>query len=99
MFEPPSLVAASDVVRWTMRTGIVKWFDVKRGFGFILDGEWGLDIFVHFKVIEGEGFRKLYEGEPVEYEAAAGPNGRYAVLVRRIGRLVAAGAQAGLVRA
>jgi cold shock protein len=63
-----------------MPTGVVKWFDAKKGFGFILDGG-GDDIFVHYKVITSDGFRCLKEGEEVEYETADGPKGRYAVSV------------------
>jgi CspA family cold shock protein len=50
-----------------MVTGTVKWFDVKKGFGFLLNAA-GKDVFVHFSVIEGEGFRTLKDGEQVEYE-------------------------------
>jgi CspA family cold shock protein len=67
-----------------MSVGRVKWFDQRRGFGFILDSG-GRDVFVHFSVIEGEGFRKLEEGERVEYQAVERPNGWCATLVRRPG--------------
>jgi CspA family cold shock protein len=65
-----------------MKTGIVKWFDTRRGFGFVY-GDNGQDVFVHFSVIEGEGFRKLHEGEQVDYEAIQRPNGLFATKVRR----------------
>ncbi len=55
-----------------MPTGTVKWFDTKKGFGFIIGPE-GQDVFVHFSSIEGEGFKSLKDGETVEYEL---PNGR-----------------------
>jgi cold shock protein len=70
-----------------MQTGVVKWFDAKKGFGFILDGGGG-EIFVHYKAIAGEGFRRLQSGETVEYEAADRPGGRYAVTVRPLGKAV-----------
>jgi CspA family cold shock protein len=54
-----------------MTTGNVKWFDSKKGFGFIVGPE-GKDVFVHFSSIEGEGFRSLKDGETVEYELVTG---------------------------
>ena len=57
-----------------MRTlGRVKWFDDKKGFGFILHPEG--DVFVHYSVIEAEGYRTLAEGQEVEYELTAGEKG------------------------
>lgn len=50
-----------------MLTGPVKWFDSKKGFGFIVGPE-GQDVFVHFSSIEGDGFRSLRDGEVVDYE-------------------------------
>ena len=50
-----------------MVTGTVKWFDVKKGFGFLVNAQ-GKDVFVHFSSIEGDGFRALKDGEKVEYE-------------------------------
>jgi len=44
-----------------METGTVKWFNNAKGYGFII-GEDGSDVFVHYKVIEGEGFKTLQEG-------------------------------------
>ena len=66
-----------------MITGTVKWFDTKKGFGFILSTE-GKDVFVHFSSIEGDGFRALREGEIVEYEAVQGDKGLLAKQVRRV---------------
>ncbi len=66
-----------------MREGVVKWFDAKKGFGFILD-ENGQDVFVHFSVIEGDGFRRLRDGEKVEFESVDGPKGCNASKVRRV---------------
>lgn len=48
--------------------GTVKWFDPRKGFGFII-GPDGQDIFAHFTVIEGDGFRVLHDGGQVEYDA------------------------------
>ena len=57
--------------------GVVKWFDARKGFGFIVGPE-GQDIFVHFSVIEQhEGFRALRDGERVSYSANDGDKGWY----------------------
>lgn len=66
-----------------MATGTVKWFDAKKGFGFIL-GPNGKDVFVHFSSIQGDGFRSLTDGEQVEYEPITGDKGILAQQVRRI---------------
>jgi CspA family cold shock protein len=66
-----------------MPTGTVKWFDVKKGFGFIVNAD-GKDVFVHFTSIEGEGFRSLKDGEKVEYEETGGAKGLSAKSVRRL---------------
>lgn len=65
-----------------MATGAVKWFDEKKGYGFI-EGQNGRDIFVHFSDIQEEGFRKLAEGETVEYELLQGQKGPRATNVLR----------------
>jgi CspA family cold shock protein len=63
-------------------TGVVKWFDSKKGFGFITAGDGG-DVFVHFGDIVGEGHRTLDAGQKVEFEANESPKGRRAVNVRK----------------
>jgi CspA family cold shock protein len=63
-----------------MATGKVKWFDTKKGFGFIQqDG--GPDVFVHYSVIGGDGFRNLQEGQPVEFDLQDSEKGPKAVNV------------------
>jgi cold shock protein len=58
-----------------MATGIVKWFNDAKGYGFITpDGE-EKDIFVHHSAIAGEGYKSLAEGAKVEFEAAEGEKG------------------------
>lgn len=55
-------------------TGTVKWFDNAKGFGFI-QREGGADVFVHFRQIQGTGFRTLSEGQKVEFEVTQGQKG------------------------
>jgi len=61
--------------------GTVKWFNKKRGYGFIVNPE-GKEVFVHHTKIEMDGFRELREGEKVEYEQATTPKGVSAFHVR-----------------
>jgi cold shock protein len=68
-----------------MTVGTVKWFDSKKGFGFLVNAE-GKDVFVHFTQIIGDGFRSLKDGEQVEYEQAQGDKGLQAKSVRRLSR-------------
>lgn len=63
-----------------MSEGKVKWFNAAKGYGFI-DGGQGGDIFVHYSVIQKDGYRTLREGEPVMFEVAQGPKGLHATLV------------------
>lgn len=64
-----------------MATGIVKWFNAEKGFGFITqDG--GVDLFVHYSAIKGDGFKTLEEGQKVEFEVTQGPKGAQAENVR-----------------
>ena len=65
-----------------MDVGTVKWFDSKKGFGFIKGPEEGHDIFVHYTSIECEGFRSLKNGETVEFELAESEKGLQAHHVR-----------------
>ena len=66
-----------------MPTGNVKWFDTKKGFGFIIGPE-GQDVFVHFSSIEGDGFRSLKDGEAVDYDIQQGAKGYSASRVKRL---------------
>ena len=60
--------------------GVVKWFDTKKGYGFI-EQPGGEDVFVHYSGIQGEGFKSLRAGEEVEFEVASGPKGVQATKV------------------
>ena len=64
-----------------MSSGIVKWFNNSKGFGFIEPKDGGDDIFVHYSVIKGDGFKTLKEGQDVDYEAETGPKGMQATEV------------------
>ena len=68
--------------------GQVKWFDPKKGYGFIVGPE-GKDVFVHFSQIKGDGFRSLKDGEQVEYELVEGEKGLQARDVHRAGNATA----------
>ncbi|MCK9238007.1 cold-shock protein [Thiopseudomonas acetoxidans] len=61
----------------TRQTGTVKWFNDAKGFGFITP-ESGPDLFVHFRAIEGNGFKSLQEGQKVSFEAVEGQKGMQA---------------------
>lgn len=60
-----------------MEKGTVKWFNGEKGFGFI-EVEGGEDVFVHFSAIQGDGFKTLDEGQPVEFEIVEGNRGAQA---------------------
>lgn len=55
--------------------GTVKWFNNAKGFGFITMADRPDDIFVHFRAIQGDGYRSLNEGEEVEFSLVEGPKG------------------------
>ena len=64
-------------------TGTVKWFSADKGYGFIAQAD-GPDVFVHFSAIEGDGYRSLDEGEPVEFTITEGQKGKQASRVVRV---------------
>ena len=66
-----------------MNTGIVKWFNAEKGFGFITTDN-GNDVFVHFSAIQGDGFKTLDEGQAVSFDIEQGNRGDQATNVNRI---------------
>ncbi len=73
-----------------MPTGRVKWFDNRKGYGFI-EQDTGEDVFVHYSSIKTDGFRTLNDGEMVRFEVIQGPKG---LLARNVARLEGGEAQA-----
>ena len=80
---PGASVAAADpaAVDAEWPSGTIKWFDARKGFGFI-EREGNSDVFVHFSAIEGSGYRRLEEGQQVEFEVGPGRKGDEARRVR-----------------
>ena len=67
-----------------MTQGTIKWFDNKKGFGFIAQDQGGPDVFVHFSCIDGEGFKTLAEGDRVEFEIISSDKGLKAATVTKV---------------
>ncbi|MEE9225378.1 MAG: cold-shock protein [Bacteroidota bacterium] len=66
-----------------MEKGTVKWFNRTKGYGFIKRST-GEDVFVHYKSIEGDGFKVLNEGDEVEFEVETGPKGLQATKILKV---------------
>lgn len=67
-----------------MTTGVVKWFNSEKGYGFITPDDGSDDVFAHFSAIQTSGFRSLEEGEKVEFEITSGPKGLQASEIVRL---------------
>ena len=65
-----------------MATGIVKWFNDSKGFGFIIPEGGGEDLFAHFSAIQMSGFKTLTEGQRVSFDVTTGPKGQQAANIR-----------------
>jgi cold shock protein len=68
----------------TTQTGIVKWFNEGKGFGFIAPDDGGKDLFAHYSEIKGSGFKTLAEAQRVEFEVTAGAKGPQATNIRPV---------------
>ncbi|MCI9416228.1 MAG: cold shock domain-containing protein [Eubacterium sp.] len=66
-----------------MQQGTVKWFNAKKGYGFLSDAE-GNDIFVHYSALQMDGFKELKDGEAVEFKVVEGAKGPQAENVIRL---------------
>jgi CspA family cold shock protein len=65
-------------------TGTVKWFDERKGYGFIEQDGGGEDVFVHFSALQGEGYKTLDEGQQVQFDIVAGQKGPQAANVAKM---------------
>jgi CspA family cold shock protein len=64
-----------------MATGVVKWFNDSKGFGFITPDDGGEDLFAHYSAIQMNGFKSLREGQRVAFEVVDGPKGKQAAKI------------------
>lgn len=67
-----------------MATGIVKWFNDAKGFGFITPDEGGEDLFAHFSAINMNGFKTLKEGQRVSFDVTTGPKVNKRLIFRQL---------------
>lgn len=65
-----------------MQTGVVKWFNNAKGFGFIIPENGGADIFAHYSSIDMDGYKTLKAGQKVSYETINGPKGLHATAIK-----------------
>jgi cold shock protein len=82
MLEQPAGALFTFSERFFMTTGVVKWFNRSKGYGFIKPDDGSNDVFVHFSAIQAEGVKDLKEGEKVEFEIVTnqkGPNAQNVV--------------------
>ena len=71
-----------------MPTGTVKWFNNAKGYGFIVPGDGGSDVFAHYSTIEMEGYKTLKAGQQVHFEAVQGPNGMQTSAVKTLNNVL-----------
>ena len=67
-----------------MATGMVKWFNDSKGYGFIKTEGTERDVFVHYTAVSGDGFKTLAEGQRVSFELIEGPKGPQAANVEKM---------------
>lgn len=65
-----------------MRNGVVKWFNDQKGFGFVSSN--GTDYFIHYKEIQGEGYKSLKEGDAVTFDPQTSPKGPIAKTLTKV---------------
>lgn len=76
MSENTATASTTDAAK---ATGVVKWFNDAKGFGFITPDDGGEDLFAHFSSIQMNGFKTLKEGQKVAFEIIQGPKGKQAL--------------------
>jgi len=76
-----------------MKTGVVKWFNNAKGYGFILCDDSGQDVFAHYSSIEMEGYRTLKAGQCVAFESIDGPKGLHAMSIKVLEEVTLTGVQ------
>ena len=67
-----------------MATGVVKWFNNAKGYGFVTPDEGEQDVFVHFSAITMDGYKTLKEGQRVQFDVNEGPKGLHAANLQRV---------------
>ena len=68
-----------------MATGVVRWFNGGKGYGFIAPNDGGDDVYAHYSAIETQGYKFLEEGQKVEFDILMGPDGLQATNIRTLG--------------
>ena len=68
-----------------MATGVVRWFNGGKGYGFIAPNDGGDDVYAHYSAIETQGYKFLEEGQKVEFDILMGPDGLQAANIRTLG--------------
>jgi len=82
-FSAAAILSIQELVMSDRQSGTVKWFNDAKGFGFITP-ESGPDLFVHFRAIQGNGFKSLQEGQKVTFVAVQGQKGMQADQVQAV---------------
>ncbi len=68
-----------------MTTGIVKWFNAEKGYGFILPDDGGKELFAHYSEIRSDGYKALQQNQRVSFEVGQGPKGPSAKQIMILG--------------
>ncbi len=74
-----------------MKTGVVKWFNNAKGYGFILSDDESKDVFAHYSSIDMDGYRTLRAGQCVAFEPIDGPKGLHAMSIRVLEEVILSG--------